>query len=210
MRTIQTDVYKYAELSDSAKEKARDWFRTISNDDYFFSECVIEGAATIAELFGLDIRQTRKNCMDGSYRYEPTVYWSGFWSQGDGAAFDGNYKYKKGALKAVKEYAPQDAELRRIVKGLCDIQKKNFYRLTAKCTASGWNDNCQSVETYYSGDDYRNIGRDREDVSDYLKDFANWIYRQLEKEYEYQNSDEQVTESIIANEYEFTEQGEIV
>ncbi len=35
----------------------------------------------------------------------------------------------------------------------------------------------------------------------------NWIYRQLEKEYEYQNSDECVDENILCNSYTFTEDG---
>ncbi len=42
-----------------------------------------------------------------------------------------------------------------------------------------------------------------------LKDFAYWIYKQLEQEYDYQNSDEQIDESIRANEYEFDEKGGI-
>jgi len=36
-----------------------------------------------------------------------------------------------------------------------------------------------------------------------------WIYRQLKTEYEYSVSDEVVAENIIANGYEFTEDGEI-
>ncbi len=40
-----------------------------------------------------------------------------------------------------------------------------------------------------------------------LRDFAHWIYRQLEQEWDYQNTDEQVDESIQANEYEFDEDG---
>jgi hypothetical protein len=34
-----------------------------------------------------------------------------------------------------------------------------------------------------------------------------WIYRQLEREYDYQNADAQVDENIRANEYEFYEDG---
>lgn len=34
-----------------------------------------------------------------------------------------------------------------------------------------------------------------------------WIYRALEAEYEYQDSDGQVDETIKANEYEFEEDG---
>lgn len=41
-----------------------------------------------------------------------------------------------------------------------------------------------------------------------LTDFNSWIFKSLEKEYEYLMSDESVDESIKANEYEFTEDGE--
>lgn len=41
MRTIQTKIYKFNELSDSAKEKAREWYRDCSDfpwfDDYLAS-----------------------------------------------------------------------------------------------------------------------------------------------------------------------------
>jgi hypothetical protein len=40
-----------------------------------------------------------------------------------------------------------------------------------------------------------------------LRDLARWLYRQLEKEFEFQTSDAVVDEAIIANEYTFTETG---
>jgi hypothetical protein len=40
-----------------------------------------------------------------------------------------------------------------------------------------------------------------------MRDFADWIYSQLEKEYEWQNADEQVDDTIRANAYEFDEDG---
>ena len=49
---------------------------------------------------------------------------------------------------------------------------------------------------------------DAEDaVIEALRDLARWLYRQLELEYEYQTSDDQVDEAIRANEYTFTEAG---
>ena len=36
---------------------------------------------------------------------------------------------------------------------------------------------------------------------------ARWLYRQLEAEYDYLTSDEAIDDSIIANEYTFTENG---
>jgi hypothetical protein len=43
-----------------------------------------------------------------------------------------------------------------------------------------------------------------------MRDFADWIYRQLESEYDYANSDESVDENILCNEYEFDENGKLV
>ena len=48
-----------------------------------------------------------------------------------------------------------------------------------------------------------------DDIRQALRNFADWIYDQLEKEYEYRMADEQVDDAILANEYEFTEAGAI-
>ena len=49
---------------------------------------------------------------------------------------------------------------------------------------------------------------DAEDVVvEALRDLARWLYRQLEREYEYQSSDERIDEAIVANAYTFTETG---
>jgi hypothetical protein len=49
---------------------------------------------------------------------------------------------------------------------------------------------------------------DTEDVvAEVLCDLARWLYRQLEREYEYLTSDEVVDEAIVANAYTFTEAG---
>ena len=46
------------------------------------------------------------------------------------------------------------------------------------------------------------------EFTEIMRDFANWIYRSLEEEYNWQMSDECVDENIRANDYEFTEDGE--
>ena len=49
---------------------------------------------------------------------------------------------------------------------------------------------------------------DAEDtVAELLRDLARWLYRQLEREYEYQTSDAVTDEAILANEYTFTGDG---
>lgn len=51
--------------------------------------------------------------------------------------------------------------------------------------------------------------RDGQMENAWMKDFARWIYKQLEPDWDYQTSDEAIEESINANEYEFTADGKI-
>ena len=54
MRIIETKAFQYDELSDAAKEKARDWYRSASAGDDFWSESVLEDDAEVnAELESL-------------------------------------------------------------------------------------------------------------------------------------------------------------
>lgn len=196
MRTIEKTIFNFSELSESAKERARDWYRQGAFDHAWY-DFVIDDAKRIGELFGLDIEN---------------IYFSGFWSQGDGACFTGTYKYKKGAAAAVKSYAPKDSELHRIVAELQKIQARQFYKLEATISSgrSGYcHENSVYIEVSHADGIYRDIGDSGEDIADTLRDYMRWIYRNLEKEWEWLNSDEQVEESILANDYEFYEDGSI-
>ena len=209
MRTETTTrtLYKFSELSPEAQQHALEE-QSRAEAENFDYEYIFDDAATIADLFGLDIRQTRETRMNGEHYYAPTIYYSGFSSQGDGACFEGTYSYKAGALKAVKDYAGQDERLHRIVKALQEIQRKNFYQLTARTTHSGhyYHSGCMSVDV--ERQDEKEMTDDAEEmVEECLRDFADWIYKQLENEYDYRTGEEACREAIEANDYEFTEKG---
>ena len=51
---------------------------------------------------------------------------------------------------------------------------------------------------------------DEESLKQLMRDFADWIYSSLEKEYDYLTSDEAIAESLRANEIEFTEDGQTI
>lgn len=202
MRVEQITVYTFNELSESAKEKARDWYRSASDWDDFDADSVTYDAVEAGKLLGIAI--------DGT-ACKPRIFWSGFWSQGDGACFEGSYAYAKGAPKAIRAYAPTDKALHAIADGLQAIQRKHFYQLVANVSHSGryYHEHSTRISVEDNRDSWRDIGTADEDVADLLRDFMRWIYRSLESEWEFRNSDEQVTESIVCNEYEFTADGEI-
>ena len=212
MRTIETTLYQFDELDECAKERARRWYRRGMDDDTYWHEFVYDDANTIAEILGIQIDTVAVPLMDGSKRYKPAISFSGFYSQGDGSCFIGRYEYAKGSTKNIRSHVPLDTELHRIADELQAIQKRHFYKLYSRITQSGnyCHARTMSVETFwdYSTDEYPSIEVQYE-IEQLIRDFADWIYRQLEKEYEYQNSDEAIDDSIRANEYEFTSQGEI-
>ena len=64
------------------------------------------------------------------------------------------------------------------------------------------------VDVEHSEDSYRALPEGAHDtVTEALRDFADWIYRQLEAEYEWRMANEQVDDAITANEYTFDENG---
>jgi hypothetical protein len=46
-----------------------------------------------------------------------------------------------------------------------------------------------------------------EEIKQLMRDFANWIYRQLEDEYRYQTSDVHIDQQMRDMEYNFTAEG---
>lgn len=147
------------------------------------------------------------------------IYFSGFWSQGDGACFVGSYRYKKGSVKLLKEYC-NDEELFNIAQKLQALQKSCFYRYSANITQSGRYCHEYTMETNGEILDY--IGR-YIDGWFYWKGFedldkgflgcfrylAKWLYKTLENEYDYLTSDNVVFETLECNGYTFNEFGEI-
>lgn len=214
MRIIETKVYTFDELSDKAKERARDWWREASAGDNDFADNVLEEAARFGELLGIEFKQTPVKLLNGSTRYEPAIYWSGFSSQGDGACFEGSYAYHAGGAEAIAAEVPDgtgdsNTELNRIARKLTALQAANGYALTASITKTSHHyTHERTVEIdVHAADDSEADEPTTEALRELLRAFMRWIYRGLETEYEYQNSAEYIDETISANEYEFTEDG---
>lgn len=201
IQVIHQEVFKFEELSQTAKDKATQHF----SDDIDSSD-VYEDAATIADLMGIDLR-TRKS----GNNWLPCIYYSGFWSQGDGACFEGTYRYRKDSKKLVREYAGQDTELHRIVDALFEVQKRNFYRLRASMKHSGhyYHSGCMDVHVEDYENQYRDLGDSESEIRQLMRDFADWIYEKLEEDYEYQTSEECIAELCELNNFEFTKDGEL-
>ncbi len=206
---IETTVYGFEELSDAAKDAARAWYRE-GGFDYDWYDAVYEDFQRIAKIVGLDLKTRSVRLMDGGTRHDPRIWFTGFWSQGDGACFETKYSYRKGASIRIRDYAPQDVELHRIADALGAIQRRNFYQLCAEATHRGryYHEYSMAISVTRGSPTGQDMTGDAEvSVIEALRDLARWLYRQLEREYGYLSSDEVVDEAIAANGYTFTEAG---
>jgi hypothetical protein len=208
MREKIIRLYQYDELSDKAKARAVDTMREQAADDDWWYESVFDDAVEIAGLMGIEIEQRAVKFRDVVVGHKPAIFFSGFSSQGDGACFEGRYRYTKGSVKAVVEYAPKDEELHRIVRGLKAIQSLHAYQLIATVRHRGNYSHKYCTEIDVSDTRDREVSTEAHTtVRELLRDYMEWIYRQLQSEYEYRTGDEAVIEDIRANEMEFTEEG---
>lgn len=193
-------LYRYDELSESAKETAKDWWLECRDEtDY---ESTIDDFVTIAEKLGITFKTHTVRLMGGSDRQDPCIWYSLGYCQSDYAAFDGRYAYAKGGAAAVKEYAPQDAKLAAIADRLTAEQKANGYKLGAVIEYSDYYG--LQVEAFKGDDDE---WHDPATLKEIFRDLARWLYDRLIEQDEYLRSDEQIEEAMSANEYTFTEDG---
>lgn len=196
MRTQTINLYQFDELPTAqAKEKARNWYREFVYTDSSDWNFVYENAKKIGALIGIEI---------------DNISFSGFSCQGDGANFVGRYKCVKGALKAVKDECPTDTKLHEIAKALQDVQSRHFYKLEAKLQSkAGYyqHSSCMSVNVYHAEDEYKDVEDAEIEITNLMRRFADWIYSQLESDYEFQIKNETVEENLRSNGYEFLEDG---
>ena len=203
-------LFTFDGLSDEAKEKAREWYCTIDVYDDWWHEFAFDDFETVCLILGVTLKTRTVPLYGGDTRQKPCIWYRGFSSQGDGACFEGRYRYEKAASRRIREYAPEDSDLHAIADNLQTIQRRNFYQLTADIAHRGhyYHEYCMNISVERDSPGYQEMTADAEEtVTEALRDLARWLYRQLEREYEYRTSAEAIDEALIANQYTFTEAG---
>lgn len=191
MKTITTAVYSFDELSDAAKAKALDWYRDGYETD--LSMTVEDFKDNIAPLFGFDVSR---------------VFYSGFCCQGDGACFEGTWE--------ADDVAPdiagyQDAGLAELHKRMAAFAEKHLgFFANIKHRGHYYHEHCTEID--FDPDSLVSHAKypcAEGEFAELARDLMRWLYRQLEKDHEWQLSDEALTDSILAADYDFTEDGKV-
>ena len=155
--TIIRTLYRFEELNEDAKEKAREWFRT--DFDFSWSDESLESIKTFCAAFDVTLRD---------------------WSVGP---YQHNF-YKTNAT-------PENFRGRK----LRDFNRDHM--------PTGYCLDCDLWQTFY--DEFKKTG----DAKHAFEKALNAGFKAWRDDMEYQLSDEAIDETIIMNEYEFTENGKI-
>lgn len=195
MRIMETKVFTFDELNDEAKEKAREWWRE-GGLGYEWWECVYDTQTDIIREAGFEVTK---------------MYFSGFWSQGDGAMFEYD-----GIDQSLLNEAVDSLDLPNWKKSILKNghisgkgRQGGHYCHENSCNHSIYVETDNGMQYYDNIEDlFDTYHGDIEDfIESKYKGLCQNLYSELETEYEWLMSDEQVDEAIEINEYEFDEEG---
>jgi hypothetical protein len=170
MKTIEVNVYKFAELSDKAKDKAISEFYD-TNVNYDWWDSIYDDAATIGlKITGFDLDRSRH----------------------------ANGEFTLAANEVAQNIFDNHGKT-------CETFK------TAETFMEEWqpifnnymDENHEDYESYESEQKMQDI------EDEFLKSLCEDYSIMLQNEYEYLTSEKAIIESIEANDYDFTENGEL-
>ncbi|EFU2047097.1 antitoxin of toxin-antitoxin stability system, partial [Salmonella enterica subsp. enterica serovar Java] len=178
--------------------------------EYDWYSDVYEDFTLICNILGIRLNTRTITTTGGRYHEKACIWFSGFSSQGDGACFEGDYRYQPGAAQNIRQHASQDAELHRIADELQAIQQRNLWQLQADIQHQGryYHEYSMHITVERDSPTGQQATDDADRVlSDALRDLARWLYQQLEMQYDWLTSPEAVDEALLAGGYTFTETG---
>lgn len=194
MRIVETKVYTFEELSAPAKQNAIENHRDINTHDGWW-EPIFEGITEEANAKGFHVGN---------------IYFSGFWSQGDGAMFE----YTTLGDTLLNNFVDQ-LDLSPMRKSW--LRSQTFAQSEGKHSGHYYHENCCSHVVDFES----NFGW-KENFGDWISSFADQyeefviseyktlcreLYSRLNKYNDELTSDEEVADTLIVNEYEFTKDG---
>ena len=215
-------TYTYQQLTDEAKEKVKQWWYE-HGAEYDWWDDTYEDFKRDGYELGFVIDK---------------MNFTGFYSQGDGACWEGQIDVATWLKTHTEDSIARDAWRALIAEDFCDKHfsihtKNNHYSHSNTMTCVGWDwVDANGEEDYlyltkpsiFQGMHYKELHNlirstdfpytDPNDIEqagfESAKEYADELYKRLREEYEYLTSEESLIESCEANDWQFNEEGEMV
>ena len=207
MKTIKLNLYEFAELEETARQKAIEADRYI-NVQHQWWEVIYDDFVSICDTIGITVAKK-------------DIFFRGFYSQGDGSGFTAeislpvllegivNQNWKAYAPKLELDLKVPDIDRRvltLIQDGKLDTAPQITHPHRAYYVKAELNENLP-----YSRHGYPQIEKQLDILEDGVIKIAEilnrLLYKSLEAEYEYQTDEQSVAGVLEANEYWFTADG---
>ena len=204
MKTIEIKLYKFDELSKEVQDKVLSKNRDINVHDDWHEFVTDDWMEEIIPSKGFNPKQ---------------IYFSGFWSQGDGAMFEYDgisddllKEFVDNILIGTEHLSPMRKQwiLNNIYVSVSGKHRGHYYHEGCCSHTIYWevsNTDINYLPNFYNwlmsfADDFEWFLRDK------YNDLCRELYKALEESYDYLTEDRQVAETLYANDYDFTEDGD--
>lgn len=207
MKTVETTIYNFSELSETAQQNAINYFRHHSDNSFEFAD-IINSVKKLIDIFDLktgreytDIRYSHieDNILELSgvrlYKYILNNY--------------GSYLFKPKYIKIIHKavnYKQFICKQHKDCKGEIYTQLYSKYIKTDCGVLTGVCYDDDILKPIY---DFLKNPCKHTTFEDLIQDIENAISKTFQDTEEWLNSDEYITDMIEANEYEFTEDGKL-
>ena len=201
---------KFEHLSAEAKRVARQaWIDDQGGGYPYYDWWVFDDFVECGKRLGIHIetRQAgRQKC--------PAIWFSGFWSQGDGASYDALYSCEPKAVELITEHAPNETLL-DFAQRLTALQAQRVLanREPVKCTIrqKGTYSHSGTMQIDYTLSDEDGLDAETEqEFTEIFRSFADWMYRDLEAQYNSYFEDSYIDEQIHEEGISFARDGSII
>jgi len=219
-KVIELEVFKYGELSESAQQKAREWY--LDGMDYDWWDSVYEMAIEDGKEKGF---------------YIDKIYFSGFSSQGDGASWIGQVDVRQWLEENLPDSIGLSAWCQLIQEDVVDKFCKVVANNSHYCHESTMQFNDVEDHTDEFTDDWlmelpsifkgmevqhlfdiivsddncpiKSTEGITQAIAESGRQYAKDIYHRLREEYEYLCSEEMMLDHFDCNDYHFTNEGKL-
>ena len=213
MKTIEVKLYSFNELSQEAKEKAIQNHRN-NGLEYFWNEENLQSLKAFCKVFDIDLKKYSIDSYGHSYvdtslnASEDVLNLSGvrllkyLWNNFRTDIYKGKYYFVK-SEQALKHKRVKSQTLKN---GKIFNSYRSAIQLESSCPFTGY---CMDEDLLEPVFKFMALPLNSVTYEDLLNDcIESWLSAAV-KDLEYQESDEFIGEHLEANEYEFTEDGEL-
>lgn len=196
---------RWLALSEERRSKLLEEYRNVNVEHDWWDSLIEDFAEQLTEV-GITVSTHEVKLMNGKTRQDPDIYFSGFWSQGDGAYFEGRVSDWPKFLATLGKgdwvswacgynwtaWSACSHGNNMSVNSELDVPENPHDEEEDPLRFHAWN-------IAYLPPSGADLAALESEIEDKFNELASKLYNDLEAEYDYQTDDEQVVDWVLNN-----------